>query len=83
MLNVIQGSVISAADVKKLKENGFHTIEALLYVPKKSVISIKGISEAKAEKLLVEGLVYTFNASSSHFFFFSFQTGGNWLYHSH
>ncbi|CAO3681905.1 unnamed protein product [Rhizopus stolonifer] len=53
-ISKLEGSVISAADVKKLKENGFHTIEALLYVPKKSVLSIKGISEAKAEKLLVE-----------------------------
>lgn len=45
---------ISANDVKKLQEAGYHTIEAVAYTPKKALLGIKGISEAKADKLLNE-----------------------------
>lgn len=45
---------ISANDVKKLQEAGFHTIESVAYTPKKALLAIKGISEAKADKLLNE-----------------------------
>ncbi|KAI9142668.1 putative DNA repair protein RAD51 [Paraphysoderma sedebokerense] len=45
---------IGASDVKKLAEAGFHTVEAIAYTPKKSIIAIKGISEAKADKILLE-----------------------------
>lgn len=44
---------INANDVKKLEEAGFHTVEAVAYAPKKELINIKGISEAKADKILV------------------------------
>ena len=44
---------ITAADIKKLQEAGLHTIEAVAYVPKKLLLSIKGISDQKAEKILV------------------------------
>ncbi|KAI9629254.1 hypothetical protein KEM48_011102 [Puccinia striiformis f. sp. tritici PST-130] len=43
---------ISASDIKKLTEAGNDTIEAIAYQPRKSLLSIKGISEAKADKLL-------------------------------
>ncbi|KAI9222960.1 Rad51-domain-containing protein [Blastocladiella britannica] len=45
---------ISAGDIKKLAEAGFHTIEAVAFTPKKALIEIKGISEAKADKILAE-----------------------------
>ncbi|MGH0122938.1 UNVERIFIED_CONTAM: hypothetical protein FKN15_018605 [Acipenser sinensis] len=45
---------ISANDVKKLEEAGFHTVEAVSYAPKKELLNIKGISETKAEKILAE-----------------------------
>ncbi|XP_061667455.1 DNA repair protein RAD51 homolog 1 isoform X2 [Syngnathoides biaculeatus] len=45
---------ISASDIKKLEDAGFHTIEAVAYVPKKELLNIKGISEAKADKIIVE-----------------------------
>lgn len=44
---------ISASDIKKLEDAGFHTIEAVAYAPKKELLNIKGISEAKADKILV------------------------------
>ncbi|PAA83777.1 hypothetical protein BOX15_Mlig032287g1 [Macrostomum lignano] len=43
---------ISAADVKKLEEAGHHTVESLQMVPKKNLLAIKGISEAKADKIM-------------------------------
>jgi DNA repair protein RAD51 len=45
---------ISASDVKKLRENGYHTVEAVAYAAKKALLAVKGISEAKADKLLAE-----------------------------
>jgi DNA repair protein RAD51 len=35
-----------------LQESGFHTVEAVAYTPKKALILIKGISEAKADKII-------------------------------
>jgi hypothetical protein len=46
---------ISAADTKKLSEAGYHTVEAVAFTPKKQLCIIKGISEAKADKILAEG----------------------------
>ncbi|NXK67754.1 RAD51 protein, partial [Sylvietta virens] len=45
---------INANDVKKLEEAGFHTVEAVAYAPKKELLNVKGISEAKADKILAE-----------------------------
>uniref|UniRef100_A0A3Q2UI66 RAD51 recombinase n=1 Tax=Fundulus heteroclitus TaxID=8078 RepID=A0A3Q2UI66_FUNHE len=53
---------ISASDIKKLEDAGFHTIEAVAYTPKKELLNIKGISEAKADKVLVRNaslFIYT------------------------
>lgn len=44
---------ITAADIKKLQEAGLHTIEAVAYTPRKLILAIKGISDAKADKILV------------------------------
>jgi hypothetical protein len=35
--------------------SGLHTVEAVAYATKKSLMAIKGLSEAKADKLLIEG----------------------------
>ena len=45
---------IGAADVKKLVEAGFNTVESIAYTPRKVLLAIKGISEAKADKILAE-----------------------------
>jgi DNA repair protein RAD51 len=46
---------ISAADVKKLAEAGYNTVESIVYAPKKNLLVVKGISEAKADKIMAEG----------------------------
>ena len=40
--------------MKKLHEAGYHTVEAIAYTPKKMLLNVKGISEAKADKILME-----------------------------
>ena len=45
---------ISSTDVKKLMDNGYHTVEAVAYATMKALTSIKGLSEAKAAKILQE-----------------------------
>lgn len=50
----LQEQGINASDIKKLMGGGLHTVEALAYCTKKHLVKIKGISDAKAEKLLVE-----------------------------
>lgn len=43
---------VSAADIKKAKESGYHTVKSLLMTPKKHLWAIKGLSEAKVEKMV-------------------------------
>lgn len=50
----LQGNGITNNDIKKLQESGFHTVESVAFAPKKHLIMVKGISEAKADKLLAE-----------------------------
>jgi len=47
-----QSAGISAGDIKKLKESGYNTVEGTAYATKKALCDIKGISEAKAEKII-------------------------------
>ncbi len=53
-VNVLEEHGISAVDVKKLMEAGFHTVESVAYTPKKTLLLVKGISEAKADKIIAE-----------------------------
>ncbi|GJJ78382.1 DNA repair protein RAD51 [Entomortierella parvispora] len=45
---------IQAADIKKLRDGGYYTVEAIAYTPKKAILTIKGISDAKADKIITE-----------------------------
>ena len=47
----LEGGGVSTADLKKLKERGFHTVESIAYATKKELTEIKGISDQKVEKL--------------------------------
>jgi DNA repair protein RAD51 len=51
-IDELETSGISAVDVRKLKESGFHTVQAVAYAPMKALLKVKGISEAKAEKIM-------------------------------
>ncbi|KAI9231841.1 DNA repair protein rhp51 [Podila verticillata NRRL 6337] len=45
---------ILAADVKKLRDAGYYTVESIAFTPKKQLLTIKGISDTKADKILSE-----------------------------
>lgn len=65
LVQKLQEAGINAQDIKKLAENGLHTVEAVAYTPKKNLMAIKGISEQKADKILFEGTHVTKNRCSS------------------
>ncbi|KAM3192451.1 hypothetical protein ACQJBY_069587 [Aegilops geniculata] len=48
----LQASGIAAIDVKKLKDAGLCTVESVAYSPRKDLLQIKGISEAKVDKII-------------------------------
>ncbi|EFN88264.1 DNA repair protein RAD51 homolog 1 [Harpegnathos saltator] len=54
LVKTLERNGITAGDIKKLQEAGFYTVESVAYAPKKHLVTIKGISEAKADKLLQE-----------------------------
>ncbi|KAK9378245.1 Rad51-domain-containing protein [Kockiozyma suomiensis] len=53
-LSNLEGGGITASDLRKILEAGFNTVESIAYTPKRQLLAIKGISEAKADKLLTE-----------------------------
>lgn len=55
MLQSIKEYGLNTSDVQKLKDAGYHTVESIAFTPKKALLAIKGISEAKADKILAEG----------------------------
>lgn len=46
---------IAASDIKKLVDGGINTVEGLAHAAKKDLLAIKGLSEAKVDKLQKEG----------------------------
>lgn len=53
-ISAMEGNGITASDIKKLQEAGYYTVESVAYQPKKQLITVKGISDAKADKLIAE-----------------------------
>lgn len=71
-----KASGIAALDVKKLKDAGLCTVESVAYSPRKELLQIKGISEAKVDKIIEAGLSlslphwpFLFSAHSCQWFF--------------
>jgi len=54
---------LSAKDCEKLKDAGYTTLEAVAYTPKKMLTQVKGISEAKADKILAAGTFHSLNCT--------------------
>jgi DNA repair protein RAD51 len=51
-IKALEEKGINAGDIKKLEEAGFHTVEAVAFTPKKALVLVKGLSEAKVDKLV-------------------------------
>ena len=45
---------IGAADIKRLRENGYYTVESVAYATLRALCEVKGLSEIKATKIQVE-----------------------------
>lgn len=63
---------ISAADCAKLSAAGFCTVESVAFTPKKQLLAIKGISEAKADKILSEGIMRNFGKRDRSLFYIKY-----------
>jgi DNA repair protein RAD51 len=50
----LEGNGVTTGDIRKLAEAGYHTVESVAYTPRRALMTVKGISEAKADKLLLE-----------------------------
>ena len=55
MTQLRKGNGITAGDLQKLRDAGLHTVEAVAYTTRKTLMTIKGISEQKADKLAEAG----------------------------
>ncbi|KAG1342567.1 putative DNA repair protein RAD51 [Cocos nucifera] len=58
-LCINKASGIAALDVKRLKDAGLCTVESVAYSPRKDLLQIKGISEAKVDKIIEAGGIET------------------------
>ncbi|KAK4756848.1 hypothetical protein SAY87_006975 [Trapa incisa] len=52
----LQASGIASIDIKKMKDAGLCTVESVVYSPRKELLQIKGISEAKVDKIIEAGI---------------------------
>lgn len=48
-----QSTGISSGDIAKLKEAGYYTYESLAFTTRRELRNVKGISDQKAEKIMV------------------------------
>lgn len=51
VIDDLQGAGINVSDIKKLQEAGLTTIGSVLQCPSRDLIAIKGLTEAKVEKI--------------------------------
>lgn len=52
LVDKLQDAGINAADLKKLKDAGFNTSQSIVFAMRKELLSIKGLSDQKVEKIV-------------------------------
>jgi meiotic recombination protein DMC1 len=52
LVEKLQDSGINAADLKKLKDAGFNTAQSIVFSMRKELLSIKGLSDQKVDKII-------------------------------
>jgi len=52
LIDKLQDSGINAADLKKLKDAGFNTSQSVAFAMRKDLLSIKGLSDQKVDKII-------------------------------
>ncbi|KAI5165151.1 DNA repair protein RAD51 [Nematocida sp. ERTm5] len=53
-IEILKEGGISAADITKLVECGFRSVESVAFSPRKKLLSIRGFAEAKVDKIVKE-----------------------------
>jgi DNA repair protein RAD51 len=53
-LDELKSAGVSASDIAKLAEAGYNTIQSLAFAPRKELLTIKGFSDTKVDKLIKE-----------------------------
>ncbi|RHY34498.1 hypothetical protein DYB32_000900 [Aphanomyces invadans] len=79
-ISALEQSGMNASDINKLKDAGFHTVDAIAMATKRQLIGIKGITEAKADKMLKAAREMV-NTGSITELFGEFRTGKTQLCH--
>jgi len=51
-VSILEQHGIASGDIKKLVEAGLNSIESILFQPKKYLVTVKGLSETKIDKIL-------------------------------
>jgi DNA repair protein RAD51 len=51
LIDELEKEGISASDIQKLKTAGYHTLDSVAFAPRKNILLVKGISDAKADKI--------------------------------
>ena len=51
-IDILQDHGINNGDIKKLIDAGYNSLESIAYTPKKNILVIKGLSDAKVEKIV-------------------------------
>eukprot|EP00055_Hartaetosiga_balthica_P012841 m.63671 g.63671 ORF g.63671 m.63671 type:complete len:344 (-) comp8083_c0_seq1:992-2023(-) len=72
LIEKLQSSGIGMSDINKLKAAGFYTVKSVMLIHPKKLRGIKGMSEAKVEKVLVAAKQIAFGDSQ-------FMTAANFL----
>lgn len=52
LISALEKKGINVADINKLKEAGLHTVDAVAMATKRQLLSIKGVSDVKADKFI-------------------------------
>jgi len=52
LIDKLQEAGINAADLKKLKDSGFNTSQSIVFSMRKDLLSIKGLSDQKVDKII-------------------------------
>jgi DNA repair protein RAD51 len=69
-IEVLEEHGIQSNDLKKLKEAGYGTVEAILFTPRKHLVLVKGLSENKVDKIIAVAqtlINMSFQTASSYF----------------
>ncbi|KAI6189635.1 DNA repair protein RAD51-like protein [Aphelenchoides bicaudatus] len=54
LIERLEQSGVHASDIRKLRDGGFHTVDAIAHAARKDLLAVKGISEQKVDRIFME-----------------------------